>query len=109
MFQPILLQASALSTTQAKSSVHQLEAILTTSKATISKREENRKERKINIRASVLEGQDHQILPLTQAANNQAQAHRAALSHQNFSREIVHTVMEVNTGSMMQTPQTHQT
>ena len=99
MFQPILLQASALSTTQAKSSVHQLEVILTTSKATISKREENRKERKINIRASVLEGQDHQILPLTQAANNQAQAQvqRAVLSHQSFSKEIVHTVTTVNT------------
>ena len=96
---------------QAKSSMHQLEVVSTTSKATKSRKEENQRERKTNIKTSARNDLKAQILPQTQAANNQAQArvHRAVLSHLNFSKEIVHTATAVNTGNMMQTLQTHPT
>ena len=71
--------------------MRQLEVVSTTSKATKRTKEENQKERKINIKTSARNDQNPQILPQTQAANNQAQvrAHRAVLNHQNYSKEIV--------------------
>ena len=76
--------------------MHLLEVVSTTSRVKSTK-ERNQKERKK--RTNARNDPNPRILPLTQAANNQAQAQvqRAVLSHQSFSKEIVHTVTTVNT------------